>query len=86
MANATWPFAQLQLTPERLVLQVLLGRYVFKPEQVTRVEAYGLIPYLAKGVRIHHLVPEYPKKIVFWYVCSNPQPIVDRLRESGYGA
>jgi hypothetical protein len=36
--NATWPFAQLKLTPDHLVLQVvLLGTYVFKPAQSTTV-------------------------------------------------
>jgi len=84
--NATWPFAQLKLTAEELVLQVvLLGTYVFKPSQVTRVEPYGLIPFAGKGVRIHHRVSGYPEKIIFWYLCMNPQPIVDRIRESGYG-
>lgn len=84
--NATWPFARLKLTPDQLVLQVvLLGTYVFKPVQVTGVEPYGFIPFVGKGVRIHHQVAGYPAKIVFWYLCMNPQPIVDRLRESGYG-
>jgi hypothetical protein len=53
--NATWPFAQLKLTADQLVLQVvLLGTYVFRPDQVTRVESYGFIPFAGKGVRIHH--------------------------------
>jgi hypothetical protein len=86
LMNATWPFAQLKLTPDELVLQVVfLGTYVFRPGQVTRVEPYGLIPFVGKGVRIHHRVSGYPEKIVFWYLCMNPQPIVDRIRELGYG-
>ena len=86
LMNATWPFAQLKLTPAELVLQVvLLGTYVFKPDQVTKVEPYGFIPFAGRGVRIHHRVAGYPKKIVFWHICFDPQPIVDKIRESGYG-
>jgi hypothetical protein len=86
LMNATWPFAQLKLTSEQLVLQVVfLGTYVFRPHQVSRVEPYGFIPLVRKGVRIHHQVGGYPEKIVFWYLCMNPQSIVDRIRESGYG-
>ncbi len=84
--NATWPFAQLRLTPEHVVLQVVfLGTYVFRRQQVTSVEPYGLIPFVGKGVRIHHRVDAYPKKIVFWYFCVNPQPIAERIRQYGYG-
>ena len=86
LMNATWPFAQLKVTPSQLVLQVVfLGTYVFKPEQVTRVEPYGLIPFAGKGVWIHHQVMGYPEKIVFWYLCMNPKPIADKIREYGYG-
>src|SRR5437764_14118003 len=36
LMNATWPFAQLKVTPAQLVLRVVfLGTYIFKPEQVT---------------------------------------------------
>lgn len=84
--NATWPFAALKLTPERLVLEVvLLGTYVFAPDQVTSVEPYGWLPLAGKGVRIGHCVQGYPEKIVFWYLCINPQHIVDRIKELGYG-
>ena len=83
--NATWPFAQLKLTADQLVLKVVLfGTYVFKRDQVTKVEPYGFIPFAGKGVRIHHNVLGYPEKIIFWYPCINPQPIVDRLGKSGY--
>ncbi len=79
-------FCPLKVTPEQLVLQVvILGTYVFRPEQVTGVEPYGLIPFAGKGVRIRHQVMGYPEKIVFWYLCANPKPIADKIREYGYG-
>jgi hypothetical protein len=86
-ANATWPFAKLSVSREQLVLQVfILGTYVFKQDDVLRIEPYGIIPIAGKGVRIHHRVAHYPKKIVFWYLCVNPQPIVDSLRAFGFGS
>jgi hypothetical protein len=87
LINATWPFADLRVGSEHLLLKVMfLGTYVFRPEQVASVEPYGLIPFVGKGIRIHHRVDGYPEKIVFWYFCVNAQPIVDASRQYGYGA
>ena len=86
LVNATWPFAQLQVTSERLVLQVkFLGTYTFTPDQVIRVAPFGLIPFFGKGIRIFHRVPGYPDKIVFWYLCADPRPIVAKIAAYGYG-
>ena len=85
-ANATWPFAQLHITSEHLVLQVkFLGTYTFTPDQVIRVAPFGLIPFFGKGVRILHRVAGYPDKIVFWYLCADPRPIVAKIATYGYG-
>jgi hypothetical protein len=85
--NATWPFAQLFLTPTALTLRVaVLGTFAFAPAQVKKVESYGMIPFFGKGVRIHHQIPNYPEKVVFWYLCANPQFLVDEIRALGYGA
>ena len=76
LANATWPFAQLQIAPEQLVLQVkFLGTFTFTPNQVIKVTPLGIIPFFGKGVRIFHRVAGYPDKIVFWYLCANVQPL-----------
>ena len=84
--NITWPFAQLKVTPSRLVLEAgFLGTYIFGPEQVTKIEPYGLIPFLGTKIRIHHRATGYPAKIIFWYLCANPGPIADTLKEYGYG-
>jgi hypothetical protein len=86
LINATWPFASLQIAQEKMILRVfILGTYVFKPEDVVAVEPYGIIPIAGKGVRIRHRVPNYPEKIIFWRLCINPQPIVDRIRQFGFG-
>ncbi len=86
LMNATWPFARLTVTQKELVLRVsFLGTYVFKPEDVELVEAYGVIPFVGKGVRIHHKVTGYPQKIIFWCLCFNPKEIENSIRTSGYG-
>ena len=85
--NATWPLALLTATRSELVLKVsLVGTYIFKPEQVRKIEPYGLIPYFGKGVRISHEVEGYPEKIVFWCLCADPRPLVNQLMQLGYGA
>ena len=84
--NYSWPLAQLRITEEQLVLRVKFsGKYEFSPDQVNKVESFGNIPYLAKGVRIYHTVSGYPKELVFWYLCSNSQQMVDSIHESGFG-
>ena len=85
--NATWPFAQLTLTPEKLVIQVMFsGTYSFTPRQVIKVEPYGIIPFIGKGVRIFHRVAGYPEKIVFWYLCADARPLATKIKACGYGA
>lgn len=82
--NATWPLAKLSSTSDKLtVTAFLLGTYTFKTHQVSQVEKYGLIPLLGRGVRIHHSVPDYPEKIIFWCFAS-PDKLLRRIRESGF--
>jgi len=85
LANATWPFAQLHISTGRLVLQVtFFGSYSFMLKQVIRVAPFGLIPFFGKGVRIFHRVADYPDKLVFWYLCANPQLVVAKIAVNGY--
>lgn len=81
--NATWPFATLTARRDTLLLNAtLLGRYSFDPTQVISIEKYTLIPVLGSGIRIHHNVPTYPKKIVFW--CFTPASLIRRIKETGF--
>jgi hypothetical protein len=43
-----------------------------------------MMPLVGWGVRIHHRVAGYPEKIVFWYLSTNPQVIVNKIGEWGY--
>jgi hypothetical protein len=82
--NATWPFAKLSVEGNVLVLKVRpFGTYTFTSQQVFSLERYGFIPVLAWGVRINHVVPGYPKKIVFWCF-GNPGKLIQDIRKTGF--
>lgn len=84
--NATWPFATLTAREDQLVLNVtLIGKYSFTPEQVVAIEKYTVIPILGWGIRIHHSVAAYPRKIVFWCFGS-PESLIRRIQETGFVA
>ena len=82
--NATWPFARLRAQRGRLVLNAtLIGKYSFAPDQVVSIEKYTVIPFLGWGIRIHHNISTYPKKIVFWCFGS-PESLISRIEETGF--
>jgi hypothetical protein len=82
--NASWPLARLSATSDRLAITVrILGSYSFTSEQVSAVERYAFIPFLAWGVRIRHRVPDYPRRIIFW--CFNdPTTVLQGIRDAGF--
>ncbi|HZR19774.1 MAG TPA: hypothetical protein VFE51_20985 [Verrucomicrobiae bacterium] len=82
--NASWPLARLSATSDQLAIKArVLGNYSFTPEQVSAVERYALIPFLAWGVRIRHQVPDYPRRIIFW--CFNdPTTVLQGIRDAGF--
>jgi len=66
--NATWPLATLTVSPGGLVLAVFpLGTVRLSPEEVTSVEPFRLLPFLAEGVRIRHTSGSLPDLVIFWY-------------------
>ena len=82
--NASWPFATLKVSKDKLDLNVtIVGDYSFTPHQVVDIEPYGIIPILGKGIRIHHNISDYPKKIIFWCF-GNPEKIIDRIKGTGF--
>lgn len=60
----------------------------FKHDQITKIEPVGSIPYIGKGLQIHHTLNpnEYPSKVIFWYFANDSKNLVDELRQWGYGA
>lgn len=82
--NASWPFAQLTASRDRLsVSGRLIGSYDFSPDQVAGLEPYGVIPVLGRGLRIIHTVRDYPERIVFWCFGS-PQRLIKRINDLGF--
>lgn len=82
--NATWPMAKLSATPETLRVSVMgFGDYQFAPDTVTGITRYTSIPILGWGIQIHHRVPEYPARILFWCL-GNPENLLEGIRASGF--
>jgi len=82
--NASWPFAKLSATPEKLTLSIsVLGTYTFAPERVSTIEKYVMIPVLASGVRIHHCSPDCPVRVIFWCL-QDPDTVLQGIAASGF--
>jgi hypothetical protein len=84
MVSASWPFAILKVSRERLDLNAtIVGRYVFRPGDIVSVEPYGIIPVIGRGIKINHRVPNYKKKVIFWSFV-NPDELIRRIRQTGF--
>lgn len=82
--NASWPFARLHATADRLSLEIAtIGTYVFSTGQVTALEPYGWIPILYRGLRIVHTRDDYPRKLVFWCF-GPPSRLIESIRGVGF--
>jgi hypothetical protein len=83
-SNATWPFATLHLTPERVEVRVnawlLRDTFVFTRADVKSFcKRRGLF---SVGVQIDHQRPNYPPVIVFWtFHCRR---LLAAAQEAGY--
>jgi hypothetical protein len=80
--SASWPFATLTAEAGVLTLSCL-GTYTFTPSEVVALEPYGSIPVLARGIRINHNRPDYPKKIIFWCIGRRDAALTE-LGETGF--
>lgn len=61
----------------------MLGTFTFSQDQVISLEPYGSIPVLARGIRIVHSRPDYPKTIIFWCLGSR-EALLQRISEVGF--
>jgi hypothetical protein len=78
--NASWPFARLLVTPERIHLSCFSYNYSFPKESIRRLSRHrGLF---SVGLRIEHSVPMYPVFLVFW--TFKYQALKKHLQEMGY--
>jgi len=80
--NATWPFAILTVTKDKLILNAtLIGKYSFSPSEIISLEKYRF--FLSWGIKIYHNVSNYPKNIVFWYF-GKSQRLIDEIAKVGF--
>lgn len=82
--NATWPFATLTVSKSILDIKLIWSSaYRFKPEEIILIEPYIEIPFLGWGIKINHIVPKYPKKIIFWCF-GNPHKLIKQIDNIGF--
>jgi hypothetical protein len=82
MANATWPFASLKVSKDRLDLNAtIVGNLVFRPADIISIEPYS--GGISSGLKINHRVPKYKDKVIFW-TFKNPNEIIRQIRQTGF--
>lgn len=80
---ASWPFARLNITAERLEIASILATHSFSPEEVVSVDSFTLFPLLGWGVRVEHTRADVPDLVVFWSV-SRPTTVANAISASGF--
>jgi len=84
MLHASWPFATLTVTNERLDLNAsLIGTYSFTADQIISIEPYGQILLGGRGIRINHTVTNYNEKVIF-SAFKDPNEIIAEIRKTGF--
>ncbi len=82
MANATWPFATLTVTKDRLDLNTsVFGNLAFTREDVITMKYWS--GFMSRGIQIHHKVPGYKQKVIFW-TFGNPKRILAQIEDIGF--
>jgi len=80
--NATWPFATLTVTKDKLELNAtILGKFVFVPGDIVSFDTINSIGRY-NGIGIHHRVGGYNEKIIFW--TSNPAQVIQQIHATGF--
>ncbi len=84
MVNATWPFATLIVTKDKLELNAsILGNFVFQPEDIISIDTYMMIPLLGQGIKINHRIANYNSKVIFWTI-KDPSSVVNQIKQTGF--
>ena len=81
--HSSWPLATLHVSETEVRLKAfLLGTYKFRPDQVVRLEA-GRSVLFAGSMRIHHTVPDYPRRIVSSCFGGTPR-LIEQIHATGF--
>ncbi|PKQ45184.1 hypothetical protein [Confluentibacter flavum] len=84
MANATWPFATLKVSKDKLELNAsIAGNLVFQPKDIISIETYTQIPLLGQGIKINHRIANYNRKVIFW-TFKDPSTLVNQIKQTGF--
>lgn len=82
--KAAWPLAKLTVSRDKLILDVVwAGSYTFFQENVSAIERYLVVPIVGSGIRIRHLLPDFPKTIVFLYL-GFPSTVLRGIHDAGF--
>ena len=82
MGNATWPFAKLKVTRNRLELNAtILGSLIFRPSDIISIEPYSEI--VKSGIRINHSVSSYNDKVIFWN-SGDSAKLISKIKQTGF--
>lgn len=82
--NATYPFGKLTVTKDKLEINAsLIGRYVFRAQDIISIKPYDEIPLIGKGIKINHNVANYDEKVVFW-TFDNPKRVIYNIKKIGF--
>jgi len=81
-AKASWPFAKLTVSRDKLQLNGgIIGNLVFKPTDVTSIETYSM--GVAGGLKIIHNVSNY-KSLVVFTTTGNSNDLLNDIRKTGF--
>jgi len=84
MANATWPFATLKVSRNKLELNAsIVGNLDFQPSNIKSIEPYTQIPIIGQGIKINHNVVSYKEKVIFW-TFKNPESVINQIKQTGF--
>ncbi len=81
--HASWPLATLYADSNEIRLKVFLAEeYRFEKGQVSGIEIVGSVPLISQGIKIGHIVPDYPEKIIFYG--GNPEKLIKAIHDAGF--
>jgi hypothetical protein len=78
--NASWPFARLTATKEKICLQVFSRKYEIDKSAINKLKKYKGI--FSTGLKIEHQNHEIPGRLIFWTFSFKKLKLV--LEQMGY--
>jgi len=80
---AGWGRAQLFVTPDSLEIRAETGTVSFRPNEVTSIERFLWVPYLAWGFEIHHNRRTVLPRFVF-FTWRPPESVMQAIEGAGF--